>query len=243
MTVWMAVRRHWALVLAGLATGALLAFFTVFEVGVGAGGGPRLTLKPLDTYVTNLSAVIDTSAFGLGSSDTDINRLANLAPTYAELLTSEPVLRGAETRLRGQVAIRRTDTGVEEDGAQVSAEAVLESPIVKLSVEAQDRAVTIDVAVAVMAAFQEYLAASQERNGTPVEKRLAIMVVGEPVRPVLASNRRREMALLLLCLPVVVAAVVAYRLESPKPARGPVPGLQLATSTDVPQPVAVEASE
>lgn len=243
MTIWTAIRRHWVLVVVGAAAGVMLAFLTVFTVGTGLDGNPQITLKPLDTYVTSLSAVIDTSAFGLGSSDTDVDRLANLAPTYAELLASEPVLRAAETRLGGQVAIRRADTGAtDEDGAQVSAEAVLESPILKLSVEAQERAVTIDVAVAVMTAFQEYLAASQAKNATPVEKRLSIMVVGEPSRPILASNRRREIALLLFCLPIAVAVVIAYRLE--RPAVGvPGQGAPSVQSPDVAQPVAVKAAE
>jgi len=216
MSIWTAARRHKILVLVGLITGVALASATVFKLELGADHRPRaLSLRSPGNYVTSLDAVIDTSGFGLGSSDTDIIRLAYVAPTYAELLTSDSVLRSAEATLGGRVVIRRADTGLgKEVDAQVSAQAVGQSPIVKLTVEAKDGRLAIETATAVISAFQEYLESSQSKSRTLADKRLTILVMGQPTTPKLASNRQREFAVLLFCLPVAFAVAIAFRIEN-----------------------------
>jgi capsular polysaccharide biosynthesis protein len=244
MTVWTVVRRHTVLLLVGGVTGAVLALLTIFQIGSSAGGLPTLVLRPLQTYTTGLTAVIDTSAFGLGTSGTDVNQLANLAPTYAELLTSDQVLRRAESLLPGTVTIRRADAvlGSQVD-AQASAEAVVGSPIVNLTVEAWNGETATRVAAAVMSAFQDYLVSSQVQNGTPPAKRLAILVMGQPTTPQPASNRLRELAILLLCLPVATAYLIAYRLEKSRAPDAPGADAPVAQAVDRSKTAAAEASE
>lgn len=232
MTVWTAARQHKMLIGVSVVVGMLLASATVFSIGL-KGNDLKLTSRPLGNYVTSLNAVIDTSGFGLGSSETDIIKLAYLAPTYAELLTSEPVLRKAAAALPKGTVIRRTDAELgKEVDAIVHAEPVGQSPVLKLTVEARTGALATKTAAAIMAAFKDYLVSSQDDNKTLPKDRLAIIVMGEPTAPKLASNRQREFAVLLFCLPIALALLIAYRIESSKARSVSGPDAQPAQQVD-----------
>lgn len=212
VTVWTAARRHWVLVLVGLLLGVLLASLAVLKVEPSV-QGPRLSVRSPGDYSTNMTAVINTADFGLGSSDTDVARLAMIAPTYAEMLTSQPVLRAAQSKLPPGTAIQKADSTFPGSiDAQVSAEAVSQSPIVKVKVEARSKQLAVDTAVAVVSAFRRYLD-SQQSSATPVEKRLVVMEMGAPAEPQLVSNRQKEFAVVLLLLPLAMSLGLAWRIE------------------------------
>jgi len=154
-----------------------------------------------DSYVTNVSAVIDTADFGLGRSDTDVYRLALMAPTYAQLLVSEPVLQAAEKALGRPI------------DAAVQAEPVANSPIVRLTVQGADPDGLDDTALALVEAFRNYISDNQVVSKVPDELRLTIRGIDRPTPAEPTSNRSSEIAVLLFLLPIAVAVAFAMRLE------------------------------
>jgi hypothetical protein len=72
----------------------------------------------------------------------------------------------------------------------------------------------VDTAVAVVGAFQGYLADSQASSATPIDKRLTVLPMGMPAEPQLVSNRQREFAVVLLLLPMAISLGLAYRIEN-----------------------------
>jgi len=188
------------LVAAGVVAGVILALVWTYRLSWGV-DGPKLSPRFPATYVTSINAVIDTAQFGLGRSDTDMYRLALMAPTYAQLLVSEPVLQDAEKSLGAPI------------DALVLAKPVESSPIVQLTVQGTDRVRLRAIALAVVDAFRTYVSDSQAENQTPVNLRLTIRGIDRPTEPQPVSNRQSEIALILFSLPIAAAVVLASRIE------------------------------
>jgi len=203
LRLWTAAYRHWAMVAVGILFGALVAFLWIYQVSWGHGQqrGVHVERRVPGTYVTSVNAVIDTAEFGIGRSDTDMYRLSLLAPTYAQLITSDPVMQKVEAKLGGPI------------DAEVIAEPVPSSPMIKLTVEGTDSRRLGETAVAVVGAFGEYLQESQGESQVPLNLRIAIRGVGQPSEPTLVSNRQVEIGLIAFCLPVATALAFAYRVE------------------------------
>lgn len=202
MGLWTAVRNHWQLVLVGVIGGALLAFFWTYQVTSGDSGTEIVKRSP-ETYTTSLTTVVDTTDFGIGRSDTNMNNLADLSPTYAQLLTSEPILRAAEASL-GTSIDANAIAGAVEPG----------SPIIKITVQGRNPETLGRTATAVLGAFQEYVAAQQQQSRVPADLRLTLRGIGLPTTPVRKSNREAEIALVLFLLPVAAAVALAMRFEA-----------------------------
>jgi hypothetical protein len=199
-----AARRHWGLVLVGVLFGGLLAFSWVYRVSMDAESQKlHLSQRPQGTYATSLVAVVDTTDFGIGRSDTNTNNLANLAPTYAKLLTSELILRNAEASL-----------GTTIDPETVVATVVQDTSMIKLSVEGTESAGLGSTAQALLGALREYVAVTQQQNRVPEEFRLTVRGIGTPSEPELKSNRQAEVAVVLFLIPIAAALVIARRLEA-----------------------------
>lgn len=200
MGLWNAVRHHKLLVASGVLAGAILMIVWTYSFSWNT-DGPVIAPRTQDNYVTNVSAVIDTADFGLGRSDTDVYRLALMAPTYAQLMVSEPVLQAAEKALGRPI------------DAVVQAEPVANSPIVRLTVQGVDRDSLDDTALAVVEAFRNYISDNQVVSEVPDELRLTIRGIDRPTPAEPSSNRSSEIAVLLFFLPIAVAAAFAMRLE------------------------------
>lgn len=190
------------LVLIGVLAGILLALAWIFQVSWSE-RGPRVVLRSPGTYIVSVDALIDTTGFGIGRSDTDMYKLSLMAPTYAQLMMSQAVLDRAETILGRPIE------------AKVTATAPNSVPIVQLSVEGADASRLVPIASAVVRATRDYVAASQAENDVPEAVRLTVRAMGRPSEPSLVSDRRVEIALILLLFPIVVAVVLAHRLEYP----------------------------
>ena len=199
-----AARRHWGLIAVGVLFGGLLAFSWVYRVSMdGDGQKLHLSQRPRGTYATSLVAVVDTTDFGIGRSDTNTNNLANLAPTYARLLTSELILHSAEASL-----------GTTIDPETVVATVVQDTSMIKLSVEGTESAGLGKTAQALLGALGEYVAVTQQQNRVPEEFRLTVRGIGTPSQPELESNRQVEIAVVLFLIPIAAALVIARRLEA-----------------------------
>jgi capsular polysaccharide biosynthesis protein len=186
-----------------LVAGAVLAFLWLFQL-TQSPAGLSVTPKPRGTYVTTVNLVIDTAGFGIGRSDTDMYKLALLAPTYAQLVTSEPVLQKAEARLGHPI------------DAAISAAPVESSPMVQLSVEGLESQQLASTATAVVDAFKDYVVENQQLGSVPTDLRIIVRGIGRPSSPRLMSNRRIELGVIVFCLPLAVALLLAYRLEHPR---------------------------
>lgn len=189
----------------GVSVGILLSLVSLLRISLEP-EGPRLRPARLGTYATTLNAVIDTADFGLGRADTDVVKLSYWAPTYAQLLTSEPVLLRAEAKLGRRIAI-------DDEREKVTAEQVGPSPMIQLKVEAPTASQASATAKVLMDSLVEYIVDKQQTSATPVEQRLEVRVMGKPSTPKLVSNRRRELAFILFWLPIAGAVAMAYRLE------------------------------
>lgn len=204
MALWYAAIRHWELVAVGLLFGAALVFLWVYQVVFDV-HGPRLSISPRfpRTYATSVSVVIDTVDFGIGRSDTNMNNLADLAPTYAQLLTSDMVLRNAGSTLRTTIDPKTVASTVEPG-----------SPIITLKVEGTEPAGLVARAKAILGALQDYITAAQEQRQVPQQFRLTVRGLGAPTTPTLKSTRHFEIAVILGLIPLVAALALAHRLES-----------------------------
>lgn len=200
MRVWTAARHHKWIMLIGVLAGALFALAWTYQVSW-ANGGLDFVLRSPGTYVIKIDAVIDTTEFGIGRSDTDMYKLSLMAPTYAQLVTSEPVLRRAESILGRPI------------DADLTAEAPASVPMVRLTVEGEDPTLLAPIASAVLEAMREYVSDNQSIYSVPAEFRLTVRGMGQPSEPELVSNRRTEIAIILFLLPIAIALTVAYRQE------------------------------
>jgi capsular polysaccharide biosynthesis protein len=209
--MWTAIRHNIALIIVGILAGAVLATVWVYHV---SWDGSRivLTRRSPGVYTTSISAVIDTSGFGIGRSDTDMYRLALLAPTYAQLITSEPVLEKARAKLGHEI------------DAELTAEPVESSPMVKLTAQGDRPERLAAVLSAVVESFKEYVTESEDTAKVPSNLRITIRGVGIPSPPTLLSNRQVEIAVIAFCLPIAGAIALAMRFDRSvaKKPQGPV---------------------
>lgn len=200
MGLWTAVRHHRLLVATGVLAGVILTLVWTYSFSWGD-TGPMVRRRSRSTYLTTVNAIIDTEEFGLGRSDTDVYRLALMAPTYAQMLVSEPVLQQAEKALGRPI------------GAEVQAQPVASSPIVQLTVSGTNKDTIDDTALALVSAFSGYITENQVQSNVPDNLRLTIRAIDRPTTAQPTSNRQTEIAILLFCLPIGAALLLAYRLE------------------------------
>lgn len=198
------LRRYSLLVAAGAVVGAILVFWWLYQPSF-KGGDFRLTPRTAGTYTVGVDAVIDTANFGIGRSDTDSYRLALMAPTYAQLMTSQSVLERAETILGRPIT------------EQVTATAPNTVPIVHVAVEGPSPSHLASVAAAVVTATRDYVDSGQAMNDVPKEVKLTVRGMGMPSEPEFNSARNVEIAVLMFLLPLGVALAVAFRLDKTSP--------------------------
>jgi hypothetical protein len=202
--VWDAFIEHSGWISIAAVLGLLLAFFWLFRVSLSP-NNPLISQRSADKYSTTLSVVVDTTEFGIGRSDTNMNNLSDLAPTYAQLLTSDVIRRSAEASLGAKIDPKSVSDTVEQG-----------SPMIKLSVEGTEAATLPLRAQALLNSLRDYIATGQQQNGVPQEFRLTVRGIGAPSKPEIKSNRQLEIALILLVFPVMAALALAVRLESRK---------------------------
>jgi hypothetical protein len=195
-----AVYHYWPLVFVGVLVGALVALAWTYQI-TWVGMEPEFSTRWPAVYSTEVDVVIDTTQFGIGRSDTDMYKLSLMAPAYAQLMTSQQVQKRAESILSAPI------------DAQLTAVARPDVPVVALTVSGNDPGRLRPIAVALVKALEQYITDGQVASRVPANVALTVRGMGEPSTPEVVSNRRIEIAVILWCLPIVVALVLAYRLE------------------------------
>lgn len=197
------VRRRPLLVAAGVAAGILLVILTRYAVETSAGEGIRLKERSFANYTVESQLIVVDSRFGMGrtaslstTAGPDMfNKTIDLAPTYANLLSSGFAVAAAE-KVVGPI------------DAEVQAEGVRDAPIIRLSVTGTDSDRMIKFSSALSDAVKDYLVTEQRARGIEETERVEVQVLSPPTISTVQS-REWELLLLAFLTPILVAYALA----------------------------------
>lgn len=200
--------RKW-LVLVSAVIGILLAILATYNIEIGRGNKGLLKLRPKShtTYSTAISFMINDPQFSLGRAGNDptkpgnLNRIIWLAPTYAKLAISEPVMREVLKEL-GKV------------DAEVAAEPVKDSPVFEISVRGQNPKHIRAVADAIGSSFIDYLEYNQTQHKIPQNDRIYVQILTRPDYAMAEKSRSLEMAILAFLAPIALAVFLIFSLHN-----------------------------
>jgi len=198
------VSRHRWLFGIALVVGVILGVLALYQPSLSHGpAGYSMKMKPraLGTYQSDLSVLIEDSKFGLGRTDVGIRTGVDLAPTYAYLVTSQPVLDYIQSRTG---RIRET----------ILAEPVVNSPVVKISVEGPDSGRVVQVASAAGEGLRSYIKKYVRENSIPTSESATVRILGAPSRPEQLSSRGIEIAAIVFLAPLIIAFGLSALIES-----------------------------
>lgn len=193
-------RRKWV-VLLGLLVGTILAFSSLYGfVEADGASALRLQRRSNTVYESQVSLLVDVPGFGLGRIDSPVDHAFRMAPTYAVLVTSEPVKSTLPTRVRN-------------GNVSVTARALENSPVFTIAAQGTNAELVSDAAKAYAHAVVDYITRMQDESEVPEDKRLSIRVLSAPTPASALSSRDLQIAALLLVMPVGVSVAWALMAE------------------------------
>lgn len=200
--------RKWLLLISAV-IGVLLAVLATYNIEVGRGHKDLVRLRPKSytTYSTSISLMINDPQFSLGRAGNDptkpgnLSRIISLAPTYAELAISEPMMREV-LKKTGKV------------DAEISSEPVKDSPVFEVSVKGKDPQHIRVIADAIGSSFIDYLERNQVQHKVPKDDRIYVQVLTRPDYATAEKSRNLEMAVLAFLTPIVLAVFLAFTLHN-----------------------------
>ena len=196
------VRKHKWLFAIAMVAGVALGVLALFQLSITNQRHLIITPRRTGTYSTSVSLLIEDSNYGLGrTTEEGIARGAQLAPTYAYLATSEPVLRLVRSRVGN---IREAVVG----------SAVRDSPVVRIAVEGSDPDRVPVVAAAAGEGLRAYIRQYQIENSIPDYERVSLRILGKPEELQVVTSRGTEIAAILFLAPFLVAFLIAATLEN-----------------------------
>lgn len=202
-------KRKW-LVALGFLVGAVLSFNSLYRADLEfVDGRPRVAISENShaSYEANVQLMLFDPAFGIGRAGQDrerpdsFNRTVQLAPSYAALLTSQPVMRALEAS-NGPVDVAIAPTPVEN------------SPIIQVKVSGSDGARVVQIADGVAPAFMHYLKDSQESHEIPAYDRMIVRQLSAAGRPMVTISRNTEIAALAFLMPIAMVFALVFILEN-----------------------------
>lgn len=203
-------RKHWVLLLFGGFIGAILAFSTTFHFVRTPENSRHLEFRSEVVYETKMSLMIAEPHWDIGRSAAaypdGFNKASWVAPTYAQLMTSDKVKRIAEDAI-GPLR------------ARVSAKSNKDTPILTLTVQGSDSDRTAEVARAMADAFIVYMTNQQEERDVPQSDRMEIEVLAGPQTPAPRPSGVLQQATLALLAPIVAFLGIAIAVDNARSRR------------------------
>lgn len=203
--------RHKWLMLVAVLVGFSLAFSSLYKVHYDAAGSPGQRLKLSDrstsVYESEIQLMLFDPAFGISRAGQDYERVdsfrraVELAPTYAHLALSDPVIASIESTT-GPVDV------------VLDCQSVEKSPLLAVKVIGSDAARVVEIADSIAPAFQSYLTDEQNKYEVPVYDRMAVRQLAEPSPPVARVTRGAEYAAIAFIAPIMIALSIVYILEN-----------------------------
>jgi hypothetical protein len=223
--------RFRVLVLAGFLLATSLAFFAFVSVSF-KGGSPTLKYREQEQWASTVTLLVTEHKFPEGRSvfPQDIpavsettrsftpefgasSRFIELANLYAQLATSDPVLK----LMRRDGPVRG---GVQAFPMVTNTDAPL--PLVAIQATAPTPESAIHFAVRTTKAFSEYIQSEQRLTGIPEDERVVLEVVKGPNEVELLDGRSKTLPMAVFLTAMLAVLGIAFVLENLRPRIRPV---------------------
>jgi|Deesub1362A_J573_1020465.scaffolds.fasta_scaffold01351_11 uncharacterized protein involved in exopolysaccharide biosynthesis len=159
--------------------------------------------QPRTIYETSVNLMIIDPQFSVGQgTERGMAGGISRAPTYAYLLTSQDVLRRANVKT----------SLAEED--MISAQAIPNTPIIKLRVRGNNPEGIRKLATDISYAFKDFLREEQAKRNVPKEKRFEVEVLGFPSEVKQLQSRKLEIAFIYFLAPLLLTFLLIAGLEN-----------------------------